>query len=138
MIDRPGVHFGVVTRPNVEDAWKAARRLFPTDEEGRDVMELSMMNTDSAWKARMKFEADQPNVSDSGYWLEPFRGGKADCPYFVGSYQRTASLIEHLVEKGIELFTLDIPAAEEEYHHTEKVFSLAQESLKGVSSSARH
>lgn len=34
-----GVHFGIVTRPQEADAWKAARALFPEDALGQSVLE---------------------------------------------------------------------------------------------------
>ncbi|MGE5323515.1 MAG: LLM class flavin-dependent oxidoreductase [Actinomycetota bacterium] len=124
-----GIHFGIVTRPTSNDAWKAARALFPPDEDGREIVDLSMGNTDSVWKFRMRFEAEQPDISESGYWLEPFRNARADCPYFVHCYERTASLIAGLIRGGVDMFILDIPASDEEYHHVAKAFSLARHSL---------
>jgi alkanesulfonate monooxygenase len=131
-----GIHFGMIARPDDAAAWKAAQRLFPPDSDGKDLLDLSMRNTDSAWKRRMRFEADQPDVSASGYWLEPFRNSKADCPYFVGSYTRTAELIANLIRRGVDTFILDIPALEEEYAHASEVFKLAERQLRSSCESA--
>lgn len=127
--DASGIHFGLVTRPQKDEAWMVADRLFPARAEDRAVLDLSMRNTDSVWKLRMKYEADQPNVAESGYWLEPFRNCKADCPYFTGSYQQAAVLISGLIRGGIKMFILDIPATEEEYYHISQAFKLAEHDL---------
>jgi alkanesulfonate monooxygenase len=124
-----GIHFGVVTRPEKDQAWQVARRLYPCESDARTILDLSMLNTDSVWKMRMKYEADQPSVCESGYWLEPFRNCRADCPYFIGSYQEVAALISQLVRCGAEMFIMDIPAVEEEYFHVSRAFKLAQVSL---------
>lgn len=112
-----GVHFGITTRPQEADAWKAARALFPEDAMGQSVLELSMRNTDAEWKWRMKMAAEGASVAKHGYWLEPFRNFKADCPYFVGGHAQVAALIASLVRRGIETIILDIPPVEEEFHH---------------------
>jgi alkanesulfonate monooxygenase len=112
-----GVHFGIVTRPQEAEAWKAARALFPEDELGQNVLELSMRNTDAEWKWRMKMAAEGAEVARKGFWLEPFRNFKADCPYFVGDHEQVAALITSLVRRGIDTFILDIPPLEEEFHH---------------------
>ncbi|HZH14909.1 MAG TPA: LLM class flavin-dependent oxidoreductase [Archangium sp.] len=112
-----GVHFGIVTRPQEAEAWKAARALFPEDALGQEVLELSMRNTDAEWKWRMKLAAEGASVARHGYWVEPFRNFKADCPYFVGDHGQVAALIVSLVQQGIDTVILDIPPLEEEFHH---------------------
>jgi alkanesulfonate monooxygenase len=129
IVETRGIHFGIVTRPDDASAWKAAKRLFPPDGDGKLLLDYSMRNTDSTWKQRMRFEADQPDVSASGYWLEPFRNSKADCPYFVGSHSRTAELVASLVRLGVDTFILDIPATKEEYANASAVFRLAEQQL---------
>jgi alkanesulfonate monooxygenase len=136
VVETRGIHFGIVTRPDDAGAWKAAERLFPPDSDGKDLLDYSMRNTDSAWKHRMRFEADQPDAAASGYWLEPFRNSKADCPYFVGSYTRTAELIAKLVRRGVDTFILDIPATEEEYAHASEAFRIAGCQLRSSSEPA--
>jgi alkanesulfonate monooxygenase len=112
-----GVHFGIITRPQEAEAWKAARALFPEDVMGQSVLELSMRNTDAEWKWRMKMAAEGTSVARQGFWLEPFRNFKADCPYFVGDHGQVAALISSLVRRGIDTVILDIPPLEEEFHH---------------------
>ncbi|PON09613.1 LLM class flavin-dependent oxidoreductase [Candidatus Entotheonella serta] len=124
-----GIHFGIVTREQEAHAWQAASELFPDDDMGRELLELSMQNTDSAWKMRLQRAADMIASPTPGYWLDPFRTFKADCPYFVGTYQDTAALVATLVRRGIDTFILDIPAREEEFYHVDRVFQSAQQEL---------
>lgn len=118
-----GIHFGVVTRPTEDEAWRAARRLFPEDIEGQAMLELSMANTDSQWKQRMKLAAEQGQGAHPGYWLEPFRNFKADCPYFVGSHAQVAGLMTRLVAAGIDTIILDLPPVEEEFEQVRVAFA---------------
>lgn len=111
-----GVHFGIITRPREAEAWEAARALFPEDPLGQSVLELSMKNTDAEWKWRMKMVAEGAAVARPGFWLEPFRNFKADCPYFVGSHAQVAALMNALVQRGVDTVILDVPPHEEEFH----------------------
>lgn len=120
-----GIHFGIVTRPTEADAWDAARRLFPEDAEAQAMLELSMANTDAQWKLRMKIAADSSRDAYPGYWMEPFRNFKADCPYFVGSYAKVSVLVRDLVTAGIETIILDLPPSEEEFAHTQAAIAQA-------------
>ena len=121
-----GIHFGLITRPTEEDAWRAARQLFPSDPEGQALLKRSMSNTDSSWKMRMNFEANRPDTNPSGYWLEPFRNFMADCPYVVASHDRAATLIADLMRKGVDVFILDVPPVEHEYQNLQEAFRLAR------------
>lgn len=111
-----GIHFGVVARATEAEAWSAARALFPDDPEGQMMLELSMSNTDSLWKQRMMIAAQQ-GAGRPGYWLDPFRNLKADCPYFVGSHAQVAALVRSLVDAGITTIILDLPPIEAEFEH---------------------
>ena len=88
-----------------------------------------MQNTDSIWKRRMKLAAEEPDCSDSGYWLAPFRNFKADCPYIVGGYDRVGKVLASLISGGIEMFVLDISAYEEEFAHIRRAFENAKDRL---------
>jgi alkanesulfonate monooxygenase len=124
-----GVHFGIVTRTTRDQAWEAARSWFPEDDEGRMTLDLSMQNTDSVWKRRMKALGEGDKLPDNGYWLGPFQNFKADCPYLVGDYSEVASVIAQLVLQGVDTFILDLPAKEQEFHHAQVAFRLAQQKL---------
>jgi alkanesulfonate monooxygenase len=120
-----GISFGIVARATREAAWNAARALFPADREAQELLDMSMSNTDSSWKRRLHSVAHLPERTEDGYWLGPFRNFQADCPYFVGSYSRTADLLRGLAEKGVDFVVLDIPAQDEEYEHVGRAFALA-------------
>lgn len=115
-----GIHFGIVARETEDEAWGAAREAFPPDAQGRRIQAFSMNNTDSAWKQRMMMAAKMETGAKPGYWLEPFRNFKADCPYFVGSHSQVAELIANLVRAGIRHFILDVAHAEREFAEVAK------------------
>jgi alkanesulfonate monooxygenase len=119
------ISFGIVARDTREEAWNAARALFPADREAQVLLDMSMANTDSAWKQRLHSVAHLPELTEDGYWLGPFRNFQADCPYFVGSYSRTAELLSGLVEKGVDVLVLDIPSQDADYEHVARAFALA-------------
>jgi alkanesulfonate monooxygenase len=124
-----GIHFGVVTREDEALAWEVARATFPEDRYGQRVLTFSMNNTDAVWKMRMKQAAEMAAAARPGYFLEPFRNFKADCPYFIGSHEQVAELIASLVLRGINMFILDIPAQEEEFRHVDLAFKKAETQL---------
>ena len=119
------ISLGIVTRATREEAWNVARALFPADRQAQELLDLSMSNTDSSWKRRLHSVAHLPELTEDGYWLGPFRNFQADCPYFVASYSRTAELLTALVEKGVDLLVLDLPANDEEYEHIGRAVALA-------------
>ena len=123
------IHFGIVARETDSEAWDAAYTLFPEDEEGQAILDYSMQNTDSTWKRRMKLATEEPDRSDSGYWLAPFRNFKADCPYIVGGYDRVGKILASLISGGIEMFVLDISVDEEEFAHIQRAFENCRDRL---------
>lgn len=125
--DARGVHLGLVTRPTDDEAWDAARTHFPASEEGQEVLEMSMANTDAEWKRRLRVAAEAAITAAPGYWLEPFRNFQADCPYFVGSYDRVAALLDQLVKRNVRALILDLPAQEAEFAHVARAFDAARE-----------
>lgn len=124
-----GIHFGIVTRDKEEKAWEAAKRLYPEDEAGREVLDYSMSNTDSVWKRHLKGISDDEAKLPANYWLTPFRNLKADCPYVVGDYECVVNLLVSLIEKGIRVFVLEAPPHEEEFRHIDTAFRMAAERL---------
>jgi alkanesulfonate monooxygenase len=120
-----GVHFGIVTRADEREAWRAATALFPESEENRQVLDLSMQNTDSAWKRALHADASAAEASADGYWLGAFRNFGADGPYLVGSHRRVADVILSLTRRGVDTFIVDVPARFEEFRETAAAFALA-------------
>lgn len=124
-----GIHFGLITRDNDDEAWQAAKRHFPDDPGGREVLDFSMSNTDSVWKRNLKNTAEGVETAPPNYWMSPFLNMQADCPYVVGDYEYVANLLTTLVKSGIRAFVLDIPADEEEFRHVRITFDLVAKHL---------
>jgi alkanesulfonate monooxygenase len=124
-----GIHFGIITRATQDQAWDAAHGWFPEDEEGQMMLDLSMQNTDSVWKRRMKLLSEDDKLHSNGYWLRPFRDFKADCPYLVGAHSEVADVIAQLIIHGVDTFILDLPANEQEFEHAHAAFRLAEQRL---------
>ena len=55
--------------------------------------------------------------AEKGFWLEPFRNFKADCPYFVGSHKQVVALLCGLIQAGIRHIILDLPHQQNAYAH---------------------
>jgi alkanesulfonate monooxygenase SsuD/methylene tetrahydromethanopterin reductase-like flavin-dependent oxidoreductase (luciferase family) len=127
--DARAINFGVLTRPTEQEAWQVANDTFPDDEEEQMIQEFSMQNTDSMWKKRMAMAAKLPDDTASGYWMGPFRNFRADGPYLVGSYARTAEVFSALIRAGIHIFIIDLTPREEEYVHIAKAFELVRSEL---------
>lgn len=124
-----GIHFGIVTRECEAAAWENAHRIFPEDKRGQRILSLSMANTESVWKRRLKADADAAAAINQAYWLEPFRNFQADCPYYVGSHEQVAQLIAGLVLNGIRAFILDLPPRMEEFMHADQAFKKAEREI---------
>jgi alkanesulfonate monooxygenase len=123
--DIPGMHFGIVARESKGAAWKAAKTLFPENQEHRAMLDYSMSNTDAAWKRRMKADAERGAAAKNGYWLSPFANFQADCPYLVGSHTYIADVLRRLTQRGVTTFVLDIPAREEEFLNLNRVLEMS-------------
>ncbi|WP_186032125.1 LLM class flavin-dependent oxidoreductase [Burkholderia gladioli] len=114
------LHFGVVTAPSWDAARHAAISLFPDDEDGLEIVEASMGNTDARWKQSLHHEAGQQQEtahsapSTPGVWLHPFRMGRADCPYLVGSQAEVADILLQLVRRGHSTLVVETPVHERE------------------------
>jgi alkanesulfonate monooxygenase len=121
----PGMHFGIVARESEGAAWEAAKSLFPENQEYRAMLEYSMSNTDAAWKRRMKADSERGAAVKKGYWLAPFANFQADCPYLVGSHAYIAERLRRLVQKGVTMFVLDIPAREEEFLNLNRAMQMS-------------
>jgi alkanesulfonate monooxygenase len=124
-----GIHLGIVTREDGDEAWEVAERLFPADKSGQRMQTFSMGNTDSVWKQRMMMAAKLEEGAREGFWLEPFRNFKADCPYFIGSREATATLIAGMVRNGVRHIILDVPRVEREFAEIKEACALAGELL---------
>ena len=119
-----GIRVGIITRPNADDAWRAARERFPEDRRGQITHQLAMKVSDSEWHRQLSEMGS--GSGDNPYWLRPFLNYKTFCPYLVGSYASVAGELAKYMKTGARSFIMDIPPSEEELHHTQAAFQLAQ------------
>jgi len=84
-----------------------------------------MKVSDSVWHRQLSETRVAPQSQNDPYWLGPFHTYKTFCPYFVGSYERTAAEVARYMGRGYRTFILDIPAAREELQHIHKVLRKA-------------
>lgn len=120
-----GVRVGVIARETAEEAWRVAEERFPQDRKGELRHQLAMKVSDSQWHRQLS-EREHEVDGHSPYWLGPFNQGQTFCPYLVGSYARVGSELGRYISAGFGTFILDIPADEEELHHTGLAFSAAR------------
>jgi alkanesulfonate monooxygenase len=109
------VNVGVLVRDTEAEAQAEARRRFPDDPVGREMLRLSMANTDSVWKrdltAASEAEAGSPAT------LAPFLSFQADCPYLVGDQGSVGASLGALIEKGVHTLVLDTPTTHTDFEH---------------------
>jgi alkanesulfonate monooxygenase len=122
---RRGARIGIVARERTEDAWRVARERFPEDRKGEIAHKLAMKVSDSVWHRQLSDTPAVPQSEEDPYWLVPFQTYKTFCPYFVGSYERTASEISRYIARGYRTLILDIPASWEELQHIHIVLDKA-------------
>lgn len=119
-----GVRVGIIAREQDDAAWATAYDRFPSDRKGQIAHQLAMRVSDSSWHKQLS-EREEINPAQDAYWLGPFQNSKSNCPYLVGNYDRVARELRRYVASGYQTFILDIPPAEEELDHIQKVFELA-------------
>jgi alkanesulfonate monooxygenase len=120
-----GVRVGIISREDGDEAWRIARERFPEDRRGQLTRQLATKVSDSVWHGQLSELADATASGDSPYWLVPFQNYKTMCPYLVGSYERVGEELSRYITVGYRSFILDIPATEEELHHTSQAFRRA-------------
>lgn len=123
---RSGLRIGIIAREDRERAWQVAFRRFPEDRAGQISHHLAMQVSDSHWHRQLSELAFEAATRASPYWLGPFKNYKTFCPYLVGSYEDVAAELAGYLGRGFHYFVLDIPAAEEELHHTAVTFRGAE------------
>jgi alkanesulfonate monooxygenase len=120
-----GVRIGIVARPRSADAWEIAVERFPENRKGQLTRQLATKVSDSAWHHRLSEIGVESSIPRETYWLQPFENYHTNCPYLVGNYEDVAEELARYMTLGHRTFILDIPAAEEEFHHIAVVFQLA-------------
>jgi alkanesulfonate monooxygenase len=122
-IKAPGLNFGIFAREKRDQARRAAKLRFRDSDENRELLKLTMENTDSVWKRRLSEAGQNGELHENGYWLLPFLTFQADCPYLVGSYAEIGAKLRSFAEKAVGTIILDVVADEEELHHVCKALA---------------
>jgi alkanesulfonate monooxygenase len=124
--ERVALHFGLVTRPDGDDAWAAARAKFPDDPDGRAVFEATLAYTDSEWKRQLQERLQQEGDLAGPFWLGPFRHFQSDCPFLVGSHAEVTAILQRFMARGVNTFVLDLLPHAEEFENAAAVFHAAR------------
>ena len=124
-IESRGIRIGIIARSGDAEAWSVARSRFPEDRKGQLTHQLAMKVSDSSWHQQLSRLAEAAPGAENPYWLTPFQNYKAVCPFLVGSYDRVADELARYVDIGYRTFILEVPASEDEIHHTGIVFDRA-------------
>jgi alkanesulfonate monooxygenase len=128
-----GIRVGIITRPQVDEAWDVAYTRFPEDRKGQLSHNLAMRVSDSRWHEQLSRLGDHPVSDANPYWLVPFENYKTFCPYLVGSYDRVGSELAHYMSLGFSTFILDVPVSQEDLDHTAMAFEHASRLTEGMS-----
>jgi alkanesulfonate monooxygenase len=108
------LHFGIIACSSAEAARERLVSAFsPRYPEARQLLDLSMLNTDSVWKKELQRES-----GDEIFRLEPFNHFNADCPYLVGSYEQVAAYLIKYIKNGSTVFVIEADEKELDSIHT--------------------
>jgi alkanesulfonate monooxygenase len=118
----PGMNFGIFARESRQAARKAAKLRFGDNPDDRELLALTMANTDSVWKRHL-YDGQSGDMHDNGYWLLPFLTFQADCPYLVGSYAEIGARLKDFAARGLTTIMLDMVADEVEMQHVSKALA---------------
>ena len=122
-IHAPGLNFGIFAREERDQARRAAKLRFQDSAESRELLKLTMENTDSIWKRRLNDAGQSGDLYENGYWLLPFLTFQADCPYLVGSYADIGEMVRCFTEKNVNTIILDVVADGRELQHVCKALA---------------
>ncbi|QBF29677.1 LLM class flavin-dependent oxidoreductase [Thalassococcus sp. S3] len=115
---RLGLRFGVIARPDAEEAWAIARDRFPADRRGQMAHKMARGVTDSVWHHEISELADDlHDARDGAYWLYPIKNYRTFCPYLVGSYDEVADYIRRYAALGFRCLILDVPQSQDDLAH---------------------
>ncbi|QAU48908.1 LLM class flavin-dependent oxidoreductase [Bradyrhizobium guangzhouense] len=115
-LNASGMNFGIFAREGREEARQAAKTRFRDNPDDRELLALTVENSDSVWK-RLMYEGQSGELADNGYWLLPYLTFQADCPYLVGSYAEIGAKLKQFAAKGLTTVMLDMVADEAEMQH---------------------
>jgi alkanesulfonate monooxygenase len=131
-----GVRMGIIARDDADEAWRVAHERFPADRAGQVAHAMAMRVSDSHWHHQLAARKAAPTppaelgAEPDPYWLGPFENYQSFCPYLVGSHDRVAAEVARYVERGTDVFVLDIPPAAEDLGHAGEVFARATAAVR--------
>src|SRR4051794_39148760 len=114
--------FCIFARESGDEARHAAQARFRDNPDDRELLALTVENSDSVWKRRL-YEGQNGELQDNGYWLLPFLTFQADCPYLVGSYAEIGAKLRQFAAKGLTTIMLDMVADDAEMQHVCKALA---------------
>ncbi len=131
------VNVGIIARETRQEAEAAADGYFPADPVGREMLRLTMANTDSVWKWKLS----EAGGSDPAVRMDPFHSFQAGCPYLVGDYDTVVARLAGVARSGVHTFVLTTPTTRVEYEHlavvTQRLRSAVQSEAGPSALSAR-
>jgi alkanesulfonate monooxygenase len=117
---KAGIRIGLVARPTKEEAWSAARALFPEERSTR-LMTAMRKRSESDWMRRLAHLATAEGIYDEVYWTGAFQ--KESMPMLVGSYRDVADYLERYLALGVRTVILGGVYTEEEFQHVAAVLA---------------
>ncbi len=117
---RSGFLVGICARETTEEAKDAVKKLFPEDEFGKRMHEMSLGNEMTPWNRFLK-EHGSKNPGDLSYYLKPLESFWSPAPFIVGSYSEVAGVLKKYEAQGSAFFILDYH--ESDFQHVTEVIS---------------
>lgn len=109
-----GIRIGLIARPTREEAWSAARSLFPEERITR-LMNAMRKKSESDWMRRLAHLAAKEGVYDEVYWTGAFE--KESMPALVGTYREVADYLGRYLALGVRTVILGGVYTEEDFQH---------------------
>lgn len=119
---RTAIRVGLVARPTRDEAWSAARALYPADRLAQ--IKTSMRKqSESDWSRRLAKLASKDAIYDEVYWTGAYRGG-GSVPLLVGEYHEVAHYLEQYLKLGVSTVLLGGRlTSEDDFRHSATVLA---------------
>jgi alkanesulfonate monooxygenase SsuD/methylene tetrahydromethanopterin reductase-like flavin-dependent oxidoreductase (luciferase family) len=119
---RIGIRVGLVARSTDEEAWSAARALYPEERIAR-LKTAMRKQSQSDWIRRLAQLATEDGVYDGVYWTGAYRTDKGNMPVLVGTYRKVADYLERYLALGVRTVILAGMLVEEDFEHAAVVLA---------------
>lgn len=118
---RSGFLTGICARKTTEEARAALKELFPADEFGRRMHEMSLSSELSPWNQFLR-DYGKLHPDDDHYHLGPLENFWSPAPYIVGSYDEVASVLRAYEDLGAAFFIVDFHP--QDFSHVREVIRI--------------